>query len=74
MALRRVLNFALDTISFFFETWRIVVHRLGKPGRGELKGKYISFKSITNLLSIKKFENIVVKLTVSLPMFVTLCF
>lgn len=38
MALRRVLNFALDLISFFFENWRLVVHRLGSPGKGELKG------------------------------------
>ena len=38
MAIRRVLNFALDVTSFFFESWRLVIHRLGAPGKGELKG------------------------------------
>eukprot|EP00795_Rhopilema_esculentum_P015506 gene15506-6767_t len=54
MALRRVLNFALDVISFFFETWRIVIHRLGSPGKGELKDLYDLSRKLVTPVQTKK--------------------
>eukprot|EP00794_Sanderia_malayensis_P013792 gene13792-15235_t len=49
LALRRLLNFITDAVSFHLEPWRIVISRLGRPGHGEFKDLYDLVHKIINV-------------------------
>ena len=56
LALRRLWDFIISTISFSLSPWRIILSRLGRPGTGELKGN--KSRKVPSEMTVKSPEKL----------------